>query len=127
MIRGMEHIGLCADDPQELVKWYVGILGFKISRALEANRTYFVRAPDGGMLEIYPSRHPSPPVSNVHRGLRHIALSTADLELEVLRLRKVGVDVPTETLVTTPDMKLAFFHDPEGNLIHLVERKSEIP
>ena len=127
MIRGIEHVGLCADNPATLVHWYVNILGFRVARAVEERRTYFVRAPNGGMLEIYPSQHRSEPVDNVHRGLRHIALSTPDLDQEVTRLRLGGVDVPAETVVVTPQMKLAFFRDPEGNLLHLVERKVEIP
>ncbi len=127
MIRGLEHVGLCADDPATLVHWYVNVLGFRIVRAVEEKRTFFVRAPNGGMLEIYPSQRRSEPLDNVDRGLRHIALSTSDLALEVTRLRLGGVDVPAETIVVTPQLKLAFFRDPEGNLLHLVERNAEIP
>ena len=127
MITAMEHIGLCANDPKLLVQWYVDILGFRIVRALEQNRTYFIRAPHGGMLEVYPARHHQEQVDNVHSGLRHIALSVTNLEKEVERLRSVGVAVPQDTMVVTPEMKLAFFRDPEGNLLHLVERKEQIP
>ncbi len=125
MIKGMEHVGLCAEDPKTLVEWYVRILGFRIVRALE--ETYFIRARDGGMLEIYPAKHSTDPVDNVHRGLRHIALSASNLDAEIGRLRSAGVTVPDDRIVMTPDMKLAFFRDPEGNLLHLVERKKEIP
>lgn len=127
MIKGIEHIGLCAVDPKILVDWYVRTLGFTIVRALEEHRTYFIRSTNGGMLEIYPAKHPTDPVDNVHRGLRHIALSASDADAEITRLRSAGVAVPEETIVITPDMKLAFFRDPEGNLLHLVERKKEIP
>lgn len=127
MIKGVEHIGLCAVDPEMLVDWYARTLGFTIVRALEEHRTYFVRSTNGGMLEVYPAKHPTDPVDNVHRGLRHIALSASDVDAEITRLRSAGVGVPEETIVITPDMKLAFFRDPEGNLLHLVERKKEIP
>lgn len=127
MIRGIEHIGLCADEPTRLMEWYVNLLGFRVVRAADAKRTYFLRAPDGRMLEIYPSKHPTASESNAHRGLRHIALSAVDLDGELVRLRTAGVDVLADTVVTTPEMKLAFFRDPEGNLLHLVERAEEIP
>lgn len=127
MIKGIEHIGLCANDPRALVDWYVAILGFTIVRALEAHRTYFIRAQDGGMLEIYPAQHPVDAVDNVHRGLRHIALIAPDLHGEIARLRAAGIAVPEETIVRTPSMTLAFFRDPEGNLLHLVERTEPIP
>ncbi len=126
MIKGIEHIGLCAVDPGGLAEWYVKALGFKIVRALEEHRTYFIRAQNGGMLEIYPAKHATDPADNVHRGLRHIALTASDLDAEIACLRSAGVAVPEDTIVMTPEMKLVFFRDPEGNLLHLVERKKEI-
>jgi glyoxylase I family protein len=127
MIKGIEHVGLCAEDPKMLVEWYVKVLGFRIVRALEEHCTYFIRAHDGGMLEVYPAREAADPVDNIRRGVRHIALSASDLNAEVGRLRSAGVTVPDDTMVVTSDMKLAFFRDPEGNLLHLVERTKEIP
>jgi glyoxylase I family protein len=127
VINGLEHIGLCADDPKHLVAWYVSVLGFRIVRALEDHKTYFIRAADGGMIEVYPAKHATEPLDNVHRGLRHIALSTSDIEEEVGRLRSAGVELPNESIVATPEMKLAFFSDPEGNLLHFVQRTKEIP
>jgi glyoxylase I family protein len=125
MIKGMEHVGLCAEEPKTLVEWYVRILGFRIVRA--RGETYFIRAHDGGMLEIYPAQHSADPVDNVHRGLRHVALLVSDFDLEIGRLRSTGVTVPDDSIVMTADMKLAFFRDPEGNLLHLVERRKAIP
>jgi glyoxylase I family protein len=127
MITGMEHIGLCAENPKELVDWYVNLLGFRIVRALEEHRVYFIRAQNGGMLEIFPATTFASPGENVRQGLRHIALTAADVDEEVVRLRSANVPVPEDTIVVTPLMKLAFFRDPEGNLLHLVERKTEIP
>jgi glyoxylase I family protein len=125
MIKGIEHVGLCAEDPTTLVAWYVKVLGFRIVRALE--ETYFIRARDGWMLEIYPAQQSTDPVDNVHRGVRHIALSVSNIDAEIGRLRSAGVTVPDDTVVVTSDMRLAFFRDPEGNLLHLVERTTEIP
>ena len=127
MIGSMEHIGLCASDPKALAAWYVTHLEFVVVRALEESRVYFIRCRGGGMLEIYPAAHQADPVDNVHRGLRHIALGVSDIEAEVTRLSLAGISVPEETMVTTPHMRLAFFKDPEGNLIHLVQRNEEIP
>jgi glyoxylase I family protein len=127
MIQGIEHVGLCAEDPKRLVEWYVRVLGFRIVRTLEEHNTYFIRAHDGGMLEIYPAQRSTDPGDNIDRGLRHIALSASNLDVEIDRLRAAGVTVPDDTIVVTSDMRLAFFRDPEGNLLHFVERKKEIP
>jgi glyoxylase I family protein len=127
MINGMEHIGLCAENPRALRDWYAGVLGLRVVYALEERATYFMRAPDGGMLEIYPSKNPVSPVDNLHRGWRHVALSVSDVDAEVARLRSSGTVVPPDSIVATSEMKIAFFRDPEGNLLHLVQRNKEIP
>jgi glyoxylase I family protein len=127
MITGIEHVGLAAEDPQTLVDWYITLLGFRIVYALPDRRTYFIRARNGGMIEVYPAQHACPALDNVHRGLRHIALTVTDCDATVKALREQGVAVPEATRVSTVEMKLAFFQDPEGNLLHLVERRTEIP
>ncbi len=127
MINGIEHVGLCAEDPIALVEWYVTILGFRIVHSLAEHNTYFIRAHDGGMLEIYPAKRSTDSFDNVHRGLRHLAISASDLDADIGRLRSGGVILPDEAIVVTSDMRLVFFRDPEGNLLHLVERTKEIP
>ncbi len=127
MISGIEHVGLAAKDPQALVDWYITLLGFRIAHALHDRHTYFIRAHDGSMIEVYPAQHACLPLDNVHRGLRHVALTVTDCDAVVEALRAQGVAVPEETRVSTSDMKLAFFQDPEGNLLHLVERRKAIP
>ena len=123
----MEHLGLCAVDPMKLTEWYVRVLGFRIVHSIEERRTYFVRAQNGGMLEIYPAKTATDPVDNLHKGLRHIAVAVTDLHREISLLRAKGLDIPDALIVTTPDMTIAFFRDPEGNLLHLVERRKELP
>ena len=127
MIRGIEHIGLCAADPVALAEWYCSKLGFGVVHAIEDRKTFFVRAQNGGMLEIYPAKTTTQPVDNLHTGLRHIAVAVTDVHLEISLLRAKGIEIPDALIVTTPEMTIAFFRDPEGNLLHLVERRKELP
>jgi len=127
MVRGIEHVGLSAQDPKRLVDWYVSVLGFKVVHAIEERKTYFVRDESGGMLEIYPSNVEVAPVDNFHSGYRHLAITVVGFEEEVARLWGRGVSLLEEGIVTTQAIKLAFFHDPEGNLLHLVERRQPLP
>jgi len=120
-------VGVCAVDADALSDWYVRVLGFWLVHRIESRHTSFVRAPDGGLLEIYPAVHGPAPSENVMPGIRHLGLAVTDLESEVKRLTALGVDVPQDTLVSTSDMKLAFFRDPEGNILHLVQRSRPIP
>ena len=123
MILGIEHIGLCAQDPETLIEWYVRVLGFRIMLSMPERRTYFIQDRNIGMIEVYPSTAVTPQMDNVHSGLRHIAIAITGFEEELARLKKSGVDIPENMIVKTPSMKLAFFRDPEGNLLHLVERE----
>ena len=127
MITGIEHFGICAQEPKALADWYIDHLDFRLVKELEEHRTYFIRAVNGVMVEIYPAKHPMQPIDNVHQGLRHLALSVTSVQAMSERLRLAGTEVPENTIVRTAAMQLAFFRDPEGNLLHLVERKEAIP
>ena len=52
MIQGIEHIALASPDPVKLAQWYVDHLQFAIYSQSPTSKTTFVRAPNGGMLEI---------------------------------------------------------------------------
>jgi glyoxylase I family protein len=123
MIRGIEHIGLCAHDPETLIEWYMRVLGFRIILSMPERRTYFIQDRNSGIIEIYPSTVVTPQMDNVHSGLRHIAIGITGFEEELTHLKNNGVDIPENMIVQTSSMRLAFFRDPEGNLLHLVERE----
>lgn len=126
MIRGIEHIGLCAQDPESLSQWYVKVLGYKIIHKIQERKTFFLQDRNAGIIEIYPSTNVSLKVNNLHSGLRHIGITVVGLEEEINNLKKQGVEIPQEMVVRTPEMDLAFFNDLEGNILHFVERNSPI-
>ncbi len=126
MIRGIEHIGLCAKNPELLAKWYVNVLNYKIVHSIQERKTFFVQDRNGGMIEIYPATDFSDTVDNVHSGLRHLGISVVEFDEEVSNIKKLGVDIPENKIVRTPEMKLAFFNDIEGNILHFVERPTPI-
>lgn len=126
MIRGIEHIGLCAHDPEQLTNWYVTVLNYKVSHSIPERKTFFIQDRNGGMLEIYPAVNPGERVDNVHSGLRHLGLLVFGFEEALELLSSHGITIPNDKIVRTPEMKLAFFQDPEGNILHLVERNTPV-
>ena len=122
MDTSIEHIGLCAQDPLALARWYVDVLGFRVVHEVPDSRVAFVRAPGGGMLEIFPAAEQGNPEAKFHPGLRHLAFAVEDCASAVQELRARGVHLPDEEIIQNPAHVVAFFRDPEGNLIHLVER-----
>ncbi len=122
----IEHVGLCAQDPLALARWYVDNLDFQLVHEVPANRVAFVRAPGGGMLEIFSAREGGAVEAKFHPGLRHLAIAVEDCASAVRGLRAKGIDIPDTEVIETPAQIVAFFRDPEGNLLHLLERRQPL-
>lgn len=126
MIKEIEHIGVSARNPEQLRDWYTAVLNFSVVHAIEERATYFLKAKGGGMVEIYPALKSCEQFENQDAGIRHVALSVDGFEEECDRLKQKGVTFIKSLMVATDTLKIAFFRDPEGNLIHFVERKNKI-
>jgi glyoxylase I family protein len=122
MVKGIEHVGLCAQNPEQLVEWYVSVLNCEVVHSIKERLTFFLRFPGGGMLEVYPATDRTTPVGNLYSGLRHLAIKVDDFDSDCEYLIGHGADLISEMTVKNQDMKLAFFRDPEGNLLHFVQR-----
>jgi glyoxylase I family protein len=123
MLKGVEHIALCAEDVPSLIAWYQRIFQVELVKEGEAG-PFFLRFPDGFLVEFLDASGGVPAVpKDREKGLRHIALSVSSLEKMVARLKKEGVEVVDDLKTVGNGAKLFLFQDIEGNLIQLVERK----
>ncbi len=126
MKANIEHIGLCAREPLALARWYVDNLAFELVHEVPANQVAFVRAPGGGMLEIFSARENGAVEEKFHPGLRHLAIAVENCVSVVSELRARGIHIPDHEVIDTPAQIVAFFRDPEGNLLHLLERRQPL-
>jgi catechol 2,3-dioxygenase-like lactoylglutathione lyase family enzyme len=78
------------------------------------------------MIEIILAAGEAPAATAKTPGLRHLALKTTGFETELAKLRAAGVGFVDEPLIKGGN-KVVFFHDPEGNLLHLIERETPLP
>ena len=124
MFTGLEHTAIASPHPGRLAEWYVQHLGFRIHFEYDGN--YFVRAPDGSMLEIIPSEGERVKESMKQPGLRHLAISVADFDAAQEHLRSGGVQFLTEAYVNQGN-RLVFFNDLDGNILHLIYRPKPLP
>jgi glyoxylase I family protein len=124
MFTGLEHTAIASPDPAQLAEWYVQHLGFRINFQYDGN--YFVRAPDGAMLEIIPSEGDPGPQTMKAPGIRHLAISVADFDVAHAQLRASGVRFLTEAYVNQGN-RLVFFTDSDGNILHLIQRANPLP
>jgi glyoxylase I family protein len=124
MFTGLEHTAIASPNPARLAEWYVQHLGFRINFEYDGN--YFVRAPDGAMIEIIPAEGERAPQKMKDPGIRHLAVSVADFDAAHEKLRADGVHFLSEAFVNQGN-RLVFFTDGDGNILHLIQRPNPLP
>lgn len=125
MFQGLEHTAIASPNPQKLAQWYVDNLGFHINFSYDV--FYFVKAPNGSMLEIIPSVGMMAQTPDMKEpGIRHLAIAVDDFDAAHAQLQKQGVDFLTEPY-NNQGNRLVFFKDGDGNILHLIHREKPLP
>lgn len=123
----LEHVGICAKNTIALKDWYVKLFNFKIVYDNQKEMpTYFLLMEDESMIEIYPMDFTGELRSNKHQGIRHLAFGTDNAEKEYENLLNNDVEIIEELKVNPNGVKTVFFRDPEGNIIHFIERPTRL-
>jgi glyoxylase I family protein len=124
LFTGLEHTAIASPNPILLARWYVDNLSFAINFEYDGN--YFVKAPNGAMLEIIPAVGSAPETQSRTPGLRHLAVTVDDFDAAYADLRTKGVHFTNEPF-SNQGNRLVFFTDADGNLLHLIEREHPLP
>ena len=125
----LEHVGLAARDPSALRDWYARVLGAEAVLDNGAQPpAYLLSLPGGTMFEIYPAARSLAEVGdNSLAGWRHLALRVDSIEAARTELVRRGVVFSEPVKPAGWGGRVLFFPDPEGNLLHLVERSADSP
>jgi glyoxylase I family protein len=124
MFTGIEHFAIASPDPRKLAEWYVAHLAFHISHEYAGN--YFVKAPNGVVIEIIPATGERGENARQTPGMRHIAVSVDSFDAAHAELKNKGVTFDGEPYVNSGN-RLVFFQDADGNQVHLIERATPLP
>ena len=124
MIIGIEHTAIASPDPRKLAQWYVETLGFRIN--YDSGRTFFIKSVNGSMIEIISSEGELRPIALKDPGLRHLALAVSDFDAVYGQLKARNVNFLVEA-ADNKGVKTAFFTDPEGNILHIIQRQTPLP
>ncbi len=119
-----EHIGLAARDTTALKAWYEHVLGaVTVFTDEKTPPAFFIQLPGGMMIEIYNgiSGVNETAINSTH-GWRHLALRVASIEEARHHLESRGAVFPDPIKPAGGGGRVLFFQDPEGNLLHLIER-----
>lgn len=121
MVKGIEHIAIFAKDTAALKDWYIKMFEFRTVYD-NGKGTFFLMAPDGAMIEFVKTAEDGGTVGDKVSGIRHLALSVDAFEEMVEKLMAEKVEVVTAPSVSAAGIKTFFFRDPEGNVLHLIDR-----
>lgn len=122
MVQGIEHTAIASPDTERLARWYVDALGFSINYQSPSSGTFFVKAPNGSMLEIIRSDGDRAQQTMKSPGIRHLALTVTDFDSVLGRLREREVVFLGEPS-NAKGVRTVFFTDPDGNILHLIQRE----
>lgn len=116
---------MAARDPGALRNWYQRVLGAELVWEISQNPPAVLLNLGGMMIEIYSAETGSDLTKNNRlAGWRHIALRVESLEAARRVLEEAGVVFSEPVKPAGGGGRVLFFNDPEGNLLHLVERLS---
>ena len=113
MITGIEHVAIMAKDTAALKDWYIKLFDFKTVYD-NGKGTFFLKAPDGAMIEFVKSTEGDGLVGEKVIGIRHLAFSVDNFEEMVDKLRTENVPVVTEVNIAANGTKTFFFRRSRG-------------
>ena len=125
----LEHLGLAARDPISLSAWYARVLDAEVlfDNGVQPP-ALMLTLPGGPLLELYPATHTRPETAdNSLSGWRHLPLRVDSIDVAQAELSRRGVQFTESPKSAGWGGRVLFFADPEGNLLHLVERPADSP
>ncbi len=103
--------------------WYVRVLDARLVFTNASGEAFFVALAGGQMIEIYRAETARPETADSNlAGWRHLALRVDSIETAQAVLAARGVEFKGPVKPAGGGGRVLFFADPEGNLLHLVER-----
>jgi glyoxylase I family protein len=126
VFKRIDHIELVTADPERAVRFYTGVLGFKVrSRDTVPGGLQLVYLDLGGTtveLLTYTEPLPEPAAEGLRLGYRMMALEVEDMQQALDALKKQGIEAVWGP-ITRPTYARAEIRDPDGNHIELRQWK----
>ncbi len=132
MIKAFDHVTITVSNLKQSVDFYQRILGFKVTGMLEQNggdfKIVYMDA-KGATLELFYFKHggqPLPEVKDPDVGIKHIGFKVDNIDEVVRKLKEANVKFTLEPFDAAGGVRIAFFKDPDGILIELVQGELEL-
>jgi catechol 2,3-dioxygenase-like lactoylglutathione lyase family enzyme len=118
----VHHVGLVTGQLDHMRRFYTEALGLAEVRGFPEHDVVFLAA-GGVLIELVGQGDAS--VRTQRTGWHHLAWSVDDVDATFIRLIERGAAVhssPEPFPPETPEFRIAFLRDPDGNLLELVQR-----
>jgi catechol 2,3-dioxygenase-like lactoylglutathione lyase family enzyme len=119
-------VHLKAKDPRKTARWWVDVFGAKLQQERDMGGALFVPVELSGVTINISSPRPDEVNSmkdgdaGLHYGLEHLGLYTDDLDADLAKLRKHGLQI--FVVRETAEVKMAFVETPDKVRVELIQR-----
>ncbi len=117
-VRAAHHVALLTRNLAQLEAFYSQVLGLPVARRWDDVGIVFIYL-GGVMIELIDSKH-APEAESAPGAFEHLALQVDDVDSAYAELAAKGVRMRSEP-ENFKGVRIAFFYDPDGNLLELVE------
>jgi catechol 2,3-dioxygenase-like lactoylglutathione lyase family enzyme len=130
----LDHVAITVKDLTRSVDFYRDLLGFEVLGQLLLNddtiKLVYLRS-GRACVELFEFRdheaQTAVGVPGTVGGFKHLALQTNDVDALAATLKAGGVTFTLEPTDAVGGVRLAFFRDPDGNLLELVSGLPDLP
>jgi len=125
MLQRIDHTAVTVSDMERSMRFYTEVLGFVAHETIDIPDLHieYLKLGDS-LLELFAVKNaagdPRRQIDQV--GFQHLCLLSDDVEGDAVRLKEKGVNFTMEPQAAEGVKKIAFFEDPDGVNIELVER-----
>ncbi len=128
-VLSLDHIAVTVQDMERAVTFYRNVLGLEVLGQLLLNegtfKLVYLQA-GAARIELFAfteeGRRSETADRNEDLGFKHIAFTVDDVDAVARRLQAHDVPFTVEPTDAPGGVRLAFFHDPDGNLLEIVDR-----
>ncbi|MBA7500544.1 hypothetical protein ES704_03304 [subsurface metagenome] len=124
MYKNIDHICIFSKNADKLSKWYQKIFGFEIALKMERREPiFFLKLGDKSLIEIIPISEKNIDTRKTQRiGFNHISIIVDDFGKACEDLTSKGI-ILNEVRKTSQNWKIAYFNDPEDNILQIEYRQ----
>jgi catechol 2,3-dioxygenase-like lactoylglutathione lyase family enzyme len=129
----LDHVAITVADMERSVAFYRDLLDFEVLGQLFLDdggfKIVYLRS-GAAHVELFAFRgagsETAVGVPDTVGGFKHLALQTDDVDGVAARLKAAGVTFTIEPVDAVGGVRLAYFRDPDGNLLELVSRVPDV-